>query len=51
MRNPKTTIFGALAAACGVLATQPGIAGVIGTIGSSIFTLLLGHSAQDAKKN
>ena len=50
MKNPKTTIFGALAAACSVLSTQPGIAGVIGTIGSSLFTFLLGHSAQDAKK-
>jgi|APFre7841882793_1041355.scaffolds.fasta_scaffold29052_4 hypothetical protein len=50
MRNSKTTLFGALAAACSVLSTQPGIAGVIGTIGASLFTFFLGHAAQDAKK-
>jgi len=49
-RNLKTTIFGTLAAFCGVLSTQNGIAGTIGTVGSAIFTFLLGASAEDAKK-
>jgi hypothetical protein len=49
MKNRKTTIFGALAAAFSVLSTQTGIAGVIGNIGASLFTFLLGHAAQDAK--
>jgi len=51
MKNIKTTVFGALAAVASVLSNQPGVIGTIGTIGASIFTFLLGHSAQDAKKN
>jgi UDP-N-acetylmuramyl tripeptide synthase len=50
MKNIKTTLFGALAAICSAAATTPGVIGTIGTIGASLFTFLLGHSAQDAKK-
>lgn len=50
MKNPKTTIFGLLAAVGGYLATSTtGTLQVIGTIGSSIFTFLLGGASQDAK--
>jgi hypothetical protein len=48
MKNGKTTIFGALAAACGFLGTQTGILGIIGQIGTGLFTFLMGASAKDA---
>ena len=48
MPNIKTTIFGALAALCGFLQTQPSTIGTIGTIGTALFTFLMGASAKDA---
>jgi hypothetical protein len=48
MKNGKTTIFGALAAACGFLATQNGVLGIIGQIGTGLFTFLMGAAAKDA---
>lgn len=49
-KNLKTTIFGALAAVCSVLSTNPGLIGSIGTAGAALFTFFLGASAEDAKK-
>jgi len=48
MPNIKTTIFGALAALCGFFQTQPGTIGTVGTLGTGIFTFLMGASAKDA---
>jgi len=48
MLNLKTTIFGALAAVCGYLQSQPGTVGVVGQLGAGLFTFLMGASAKDA---
>ena len=48
MNNIKTTIFGALAAVCGFLQNQNGNLGIIGTIGTGLFTFLMGAAAKDA---
>jgi hypothetical protein len=52
MRNPKTTIFGLLAAIGGYFATSgTGTMQVIGQTVSSISTFLLGALAKDASNN
>lgn len=48
MKNSKTTIFGALAAAFGFLSTQNGVLGIAGQIGTGLFTFLMGAAAKDA---
>jgi hypothetical protein len=50
MRNPKTTIFGLLAAIGGYFATSTtGTLQTVGQIVGSIFTFLTGAAAQDGK--
>lgn len=47
-KNWKTTLFGALAAAGGGMATQPGTVGTIGQILAILAPLLLGLFAKDS---
>jgi hypothetical protein len=50
MKNPKTTIFGLLAAVGGYLATSTtGTLQVVGQLVGSFFTFLTGAAAQDSK--
>lgn len=52
MKNWKTTLFGALAAACSAVATQdvsPTVKTVAGLL-ASVFTGLLGYHAADGGK-
>lgn len=48
MSNIKTTIFGTLAAICGLLSTNDSLIGTIGKMGTALFTFLIGASAKDA---
>lgn len=49
MKNPKTTIFGLLAAMGGFLATSTtGTLQIVGQLVGGVFTFLLGGAAQDA---
>jgi hypothetical protein len=51
MKNPKTTIFGIIAAIGGYLATSTtGTLQIIGQIAAGIGTFLMGGAAADAKK-
>lgn len=44
----KTTVFGALAAACGVLSkSDNSILSIVGVCGTALFTFLLGNAAAD----
>jgi len=50
MRNPKTTLFGLLAAIGGYFATSTtGTLQTVGQIIGSVFTFLTGAAAQDGK--
>jgi len=52
MKNPKTTLFGLLAAISGYFATSgTGTLQVIAQAITGIATFLMGHSAADSKTN